>query len=1038
MIKKLLAFTVLSAMLISAIPVYAIPYGEYMSGRQEYMSASYNISPGLTYTETLTKNEKYGYERAYVYEYTPSMGTQIIPSCGDYVYGTESLGTLTKQLESEGKRVVGGINGDFYSTATGVPIGAMIIDGEVISSDNERTAMGFDKDGNAFISRPNIVTKLKSGETEINIEHINKYPLEYCLYLLTDKFYPTTKTTKASSEIVLMPYSESVTYFTEDEMPKEEKTEDEDKTEEKETEERETEQKYVFIYPEQEVASNEETTETETSEITPDESEQTEAISEENTETSESTNETEESEESEEFAETVTDEVSENMEEPTEEPKTDDTYAEDPSEEEIPEETEETEEKAPEYFAKRYTFSDEKIKIGCEIKVVVTEIRRDSKNSNIPEGCFVLCAENELQYDRIKDICIGQELTLSVTSDEEWYEAVNAIGNSGGLILKDGEYCDDVEIDHYPYAHPRTAAGITEDGRVIFYCVDGRQAGSGGLRIDQLSHEMKELGCVIAMNLDGGGSTTAYAALPGDSFSTLKNSPSVTPERRTANSLLFVNTAERLDEIWSYSIFPESPYVLAGGSSYELSAPIPIDKNFYPINLPDGARYEYYTSPITTDSVIVDGNTFVSGEKTGKCDIYLRVWQDIKEDEEAENIPFWEDRSVKDYRVGHIFVLETPEDFTVGEAEYSVTPFETVKLDFSAKYHGLPLYYNSDSLRWLLPKEALPETTGGVEEETKEREELEEPEGTVEIEDAEETYLPIPLDEALQNEKINVSKDLEISFNTHGEALLLKVKAGELVKEIKLNIAEFPFTDSFKHWSAKSLYEINGYGLMKGEPDGDGFAFFPQRNLTKAEFLTVLARMLYPDIDKETEETEEEMSESAEETAEEVTADTTVEASEELEVTEETGEPEPVTELEAEEIEETEEETLEDIFSDSAEIPEWAYKYFDALSESGLLQLVSMTDEEGKTYIGANKNITRTEVLILLGALSDETDVDFVGTFTDTTPLYTSPHFNFINNALAAKIFEGYEDGSLRAEGDLTRAEAATVILRFLQGKASE
>ncbi len=1023
MIKKLLAFTVLSAMLISAIPVYAIPYGEYMSGREEYMSASYNISPGLTYTETLTKNEKYGYERAYVYQYTPSMGTQIIPSCGDYVYGTESLGTLTKQLEAEGKRVVGGINGDFYSTATGVPIGAMIIDGEVISSDNERTAMGFDKDGNAFISRPNIVTKLKSGENEINIEHINKYPLEYCLYLLTDRFYPTTKTTKDSSEIVLMPYSESVTYLTEDEIPKEENTENEDiteETEEKETE-AETEEKYVFIYPEAEIEAKEETIE-----ITPDESEQTELIFEENEDTSVDANEAEEAGETEDVTETAVDEITDEVAESTEQnSETTEETADDSSEEEI--EKESKEEKEPEYYAKRYTFSEEKIKIGCEIKVVVTEIRRDSKNSEIPKGCFVLCAENELQYDRVKDLKVGHELTLSVTADEKWYDAVNAIGNSGGLILKDGEYCDDVEIDHYPYAHPRTAAGITADGRVIFYCVDGRQAQSGGLRIDQLSHEMKELGCVIAMNLDGGGSTTAYAALPGEAFSALKNSPSVTPERRTANSLLFVNTAERLDEIWSYSIFPENPYVLAGGSTFELSAPIPIDKNFYPINLPDDARYEFYTSPITTDSVIVDGKTFVSGEKTGKCDIYLRVWQDTKEDEEAEDIPFWEDRSVRDYRVGHIFVLDTPEDFTVGETEYSVTPFETVKLDFSAKYHGAPLYYNSDSLRWNLPQEALPkESTEDIEEtqqeETNEEtEENEDAEITVEVE---EIYLPIPRDEALQNEKISITKDLEISFNTHGEALLLKVKAGELVKEIKLNVAEFPFTDSFKHWSAKYLYDINTYGLMKGEPDGDGFAFFPQRNLTKAEFLTVLARMLYPDIDKETAETEEE---APSEKSEEIAEDTTKEAPEAIE-TEAVAEPES----------ELTEETLEDMFSDSEDIPEWAYKYFDALCESGLLQLVSTTDDEGNAHIGANKNITRTEVLILLGALSDETEVDFVGTFTDTTPLYTSPHFKFINNALAAKIFEGYEDGSLRAEGDLTRAEAATVILRFLQDKATE
>ena len=61
-----------------------------------------------------------------------------------------------------------------------------------------------------------------------------------------------------------------------------------------------------------------------------------------------------------------------------------------------------------------------------------------------------------------------------------------------------------------------------------------------------------------------------------------------------------------------------------------------------------------------------------------------------------------------------------------------------------------------------------------------------------------------------------------------------------------------------------------------------------------------------------------------------------------------------------------------------------------------------------------------------------------MGAYTDTESIYSSEHFSFINNALSAGLFEGYEDGSLRAENDLTRAEAATVILRFLDKQATE
>ena len=193
MLKKIVSFLV-ALSCAAELTAFAIPYDTYMAGRHEYTSATYKISPGLTYTEYLTDNEKYGYERSFVYEYTPMQGTSIVPSSGHYVYGTTSLGTITKELEKDGVRVVGGINGDFYSTATGVPIGGMIIDREIYSSDNDRTAMGFDSEGKAFISKPEIRALLSDGENDITLEHINKYPLEYSLYLLTDRFYPTTKT----------------------------------------------------------------------------------------------------------------------------------------------------------------------------------------------------------------------------------------------------------------------------------------------------------------------------------------------------------------------------------------------------------------------------------------------------------------------------------------------------------------------------------------------------------------------------------------------------------------------------------------------------------------------------------------------------------------------------------------------------------------------------------------------------------------------------------------------------------------------------
>jgi hypothetical protein len=54
---------------------------------------------------------------------------------------------------------------------------------------------------------------------------------------------------------------------------------------------------------------------------------------------------------------------------------------------------------------------------------------------------------------------------------------------------------------------PRTAVGYTANNHVIMIVADGRQVSSQGVGLPELAQIMVDLGCVEAMNLDGGGST---------------------------------------------------------------------------------------------------------------------------------------------------------------------------------------------------------------------------------------------------------------------------------------------------------------------------------------------------------------------------------------------------------------------------------------------------------------------------------------------------------------------------------------------------
>lgn len=55
--------------------------------------------------------------------------------------------------------------------------------------------------------------------------------------------------------------------------------------------------------------------------------------------------------------------------------------------------------------------------------------------------------------------------------------------------------------------HPRTVIGYTADGRLIVMVIQGRSLDAGGASLTQAARLMVSLGCVEALNLDGGGSS---------------------------------------------------------------------------------------------------------------------------------------------------------------------------------------------------------------------------------------------------------------------------------------------------------------------------------------------------------------------------------------------------------------------------------------------------------------------------------------------------------------------------------------------------
>lgn len=64
---------------------------------------------------------------------------------------------------------------------------------------------------------------------------------------------------------------------------------------------------------------------------------------------------------------------------------------------------------------------------------------------------------------------------------------------------------------------PHTGIGLSADGHLFILAIDGRHKESQGMNLGEMADFMIKIGCVSAISLDGGGSTTLYLAdAPGD------------------------------------------------------------------------------------------------------------------------------------------------------------------------------------------------------------------------------------------------------------------------------------------------------------------------------------------------------------------------------------------------------------------------------------------------------------------------------------------------------------------------------------------
>ena len=166
-------------------------------------------------------------------------------------------------------------------------------------------------------------------------------------------------------------------------------------------------------------------------------------------------------------------------------------------------------------------------------------------------------------------IHVGDTVLLSgkVTPNDD----LNLFMSGFDILLKDGKDHKDFSGD--TSLAPRTAIGMTADGHMIMATFDGHRNTDTavGATYAQVQHYLASRGVTDAISLDGGGSTTMVARMPGDTAATVRNTPSDGQERNVANGFFIYTNAPSNGRPQAVHINADKAFTTAAGSTVPLS-----------------------------------------------------------------------------------------------------------------------------------------------------------------------------------------------------------------------------------------------------------------------------------------------------------------------------------------------------------------------------------------------------------------------------------------------------------------------------------
>ena len=632
----------------------------------------------------------------------------------------------------------------------------------------------------------------------------------------------------------------------------------------------------------------------------------------------------------------------------------------------------------------------DKMTINSTITGVVEDIVESDEAVEIPKGKIVLCVDKNItaeKMDNVKLLNIGDEveITNKFEGDARWSECEHIQGSIGGRLIKDGEI-----LDTDQEAAPRSAIGIKKDGTIIFYTIDGRQSGhSYGLRLKTLSKRLSELGCVDAINFDGGGSTAIVGVYPGYDDMTLLNKPSDGGERDVATFIALMNTREATGVADKLHISPYGGNYLSGTKEKFVVAAT--DENDFPAKVSGDITFSADGASYVNDdgTIVLMGNGDIKVEATNgniKGTTTVTVFSN------PDNIKLFNNKKeVKSLTVSagetvdlgaQAYVQSKPLSATADCFVWSVDPAIGTITDsgeFKANYVTAKgnITVKAANKTVTLPVSVTGDKYSAYTEAKFDSDDdniyitLKSQSGiTVDKEDISVTVDSQPVKFDYKNNVVTVERDSSymskviIAYTNSMDMRSVKVytASGKGYKNI--------FNDITDHWSHDTVTYMNNKGIINGVPNNDGtFNFNPDMNMTRYEFAVMTANYM--------------------------------------------------------DIETSDFEHISLDFEDADTIPSWAVNHIKMLVSLGIIN--GKTYSDGTVKFAGTDNITRAEAIAVIGRVFGETvDTKQIDcSDREDVPSWAKDGFTTL---ISMGVMSGYDDGTLKPNKNITRAEATKLM----------